>query len=56
MRAPRSPECKCDPRFTCRYCLDNRKPAFYTLADGSALPAPADFAEYMRAPATPKED
>lgn len=30
-------ECKCDPRFTCGYCLRNMKPWFYTLPDGSAI-------------------
>jgi len=26
----KSVECKCDPRFTCGYCLRNMKPYFFT--------------------------
>ena len=30
-------ECRCDPQFTCGYCLRNAKPYFYTLSDGSTI-------------------
>jgi hypothetical protein len=33
----RNAECKCDPRFTCGYCLRNAPPYFFTLSDGSAI-------------------
>lgn len=33
----RSVYCECNERFTCRHCLANAKPYFYTLNDGSAI-------------------
>lgn len=48
----RSVECKCDPHFTCGYCLRNAKPPIYT---------PSSPAQRMSSPAaesaaaTPKE-
>jgi hypothetical protein len=33
----RNAECKCEPRFTCGYCLRNAKPYFFTLASGERI-------------------
>lgn len=33
----RSVHCECGPRFTCRRCLQNARPYFFTCADGSAI-------------------
>ena len=32
----RNENCRCDS-MTCKYCLQNRKPYFFTLSDGSAI-------------------
>ncbi len=33
----KSVECKCDNHFTCRYCLHNAKPYFYTCDNGLVI-------------------
>ncbi len=33
----RNVECRCDPRFTCGYCLRNAKPYFFTLTSGERI-------------------
>lgn len=33
----RNPECQCTYNFTCRYCLQNAKPYFFTLTNGTRI-------------------
>lgn len=33
----RNIECRCTDRFTCGYCLRNKKPYFFTLSSGAAV-------------------
>lgn len=38
------PGCACTPTFTCRHCLRNTKPAFYTSDRGLEYPScPVDL-------------
>jgi hypothetical protein len=44
-----SSSCRCDPRFTCGYCLRNAKPLHYTLSSGVVLiPPPVDLCHPSR--------
>jgi hypothetical protein len=36
----KSIECKCTYRFTCRYCLQNAKPYYFTVTD---KPGPVSY-------------
>lgn len=31
--------CKCEPNFTCRQCLSNARPYYFTTSTGAVLPA-----------------
>lgn len=49
----RSVECRCEPRFTCGYCLRNAKPYFYTLSDGSRI---YELPAFLSQPSSTKRD
>jgi len=49
----RSIECKCDDRFTCGYCFQNRKPWFYSWGNHGAADAVIPFQGVKKVEAEP---